>query len=215
MSEEIWIELLISLTTIASFAGVCIGAMLYKKLNYVGRYLFLYLIAAFITDLTSRYLHTVFNNTLILVPLFGFIELLIFSIIYRHMVFKNNYLFKPIITIFLILILVDIFTSNAFTPKEFQSYGRILDSIVIIFFSLFFYWKMLNNESNQNRNLLRLNTAIFLFFLFNCLWFVVTNFIVNIPYKTTLFLWYAILILTPLFYSFLTFYLWKNGRMLK
>ena len=214
MNENILLEVLVSLTTISSFIGVCVGLSLYKKIDRVRKYIFFYLVAAFIIDLLSRYLHIAFNNTLILIPVFGFIELLIFSMIYRSLLFKNNRLFKPIIGIILVIILVDILTCNAFNPKQFQSYGRTIDGFVIIILCLTFYWKILKG-SLQNTKEIGLNTGILLFFLLNSLWFLITNFLVSINYKVMFPVWLINIITIPIFYSFLTFHLWKNGKSQK
>ncbi len=209
-----WLEILISLTTVTSFVGICTGIKYYKKLNYINKHLFFYLFAAFIADLLSRFLHATYNNTLILIPVFGFIELFIFSMIYNRLIFKNNRLFVLIIGLILAIIIIDIFTCNAYSPEKFQSFGRVLDGFTILFLSLYFYRDTLKNL-NLNTKLIKLNTGVFLFFLLNSLWFLISNFLVKVNYKVMSYVWLINITTTPLFYSFLTFYIWKIGRSQK
>ncbi len=215
MSKNLWLEILLSITTFASLIGIIVGGRFFKKLDKCSKYVFFYLIAAFITDLISRILHITFFNTLILVPVFAFVELLIFSILYNQLAFKNNRFFKPIIGFLLILIFIDIITCDASKFERFQSYGRVLDGFSIIFFSLYFYWKMLNNGTYENNRILKLNAGVFLFFLLNSFWFLIANFLVNTPYNVIFTIWLINMITTPLFYTFLTFHLWQNGKTLK
>ncbi len=215
MTDNFWLEILLACPTVISFIGIIIGLLYFGRLNYINKCIFSYLIAAFIIDIASRYLQITYSNNLILVPIFGFIELLLFSMLYNELIFNKNRLFKPIIGLFLLFILIDIITSKASTPKYFQSFGRVLDGFSIVFFSLYFYWKILKEETSKEIKKIRLNTGIFLFFLLNSLWFLIANFLVNTPYNLVFSLWLINIIATPLFYSFLTFNLWQNGRPLK
>lgn len=212
MTNKFWLEILLALPAITSFFGIIIGGLILKKLDIIYKYILIYLIMAFTVDILSRFL---IKNNLIMVPIFGFIELVLFSILYNKLAFSDNRFFKPIISIFLILILIDIVTSNASNPEHFQSFGRVLDGFCIVFFSLYFYWKTLKGNALKGLKKIRLNTGIFLFFLLNSLWFLIANFLVNTPYKLVFSIWLINIIATPLFYSFLTFHLWQNGKHLK
>jgi hypothetical protein len=212
LANKFWLEILLALPAITSFIGIIIGGFVFKKLDTIYKYILIYLIMAFTVDLLSRFL---IQNNLIAVPVFGFIELLLFSMLYNELIFSKNLFFKPIIGFFLLFILIDIITSKASTPKHFQSFGRVLDGFSIVFFSLYFYWKVLKEGVLKHLKTLRLNTGIFLFFLLNSLWFLIANFLVNTPYKLVFSLWLINIIATPLFYSFLTFHVWQNGKHLK
>ncbi len=215
MTDKYWLEFLLALPAIASFTGIAICGCFFRRLNTTCKYIYFYLVISFIIDLLSRYLNIAYQNNLILVPVFGFIELLLFSKMYHQLAFKNNRFFKPIIGFLLILIVVDIINCDASNLKHFQSFGRVLDGFSIIFFSLYFYWKMLNNGTYENNGILRLNAGIFLFFLLNSFWFLIANFLVNTPYNVIFIIWLINIITTPLFYTFLTFHLWQNGKTLK
>lgn len=213
MNSKLWLEVLLALPALASFIGIIITSFILKKLTLTSKYIYLYLIIAFTTDMLSRYL-ALNDNNLILVPIFGFLELTLFAMIYKTILFKENRLFIYIIAICLLFILIDIFTCNPSNVQNFHSYGRVLDGFTITFLSLYFYWKIINTPYKHNK-LTQLNTAIFLFFLLNSIWFLTTNFLVNISYKIIFSLWIINIIAMTIFYSFLSFYLWKNGKTQK
>lgn len=216
MEIDLWFELLVSLPTAASFVGVFVGGLIFKGLENGYKWIYLYLIAAFLTDLLSRYVDAVFGNNLILVPIFGFIELLLFSIIYYKLLYKSHHrLFKPIIGFLLVIILFDVILCKSSDPENFNSYGRVLDGLTIIFLSLHFYWNTLKSKVDTNTNKLRLNGVILLFALVNSLWFLIANVLVNIEYKVVLSIWIINIIVTSFFYVFLTFQLWHNGKIQK
>lgn len=213
---NVWLEILLLLPTVTSIVGVIIGGILFNKLNDYCKYIYFYLVAAFITDIASRYLDVLINNNLILVSAFGFIELLIFSMIYYRLLSKkHHWLFKPIIAVLLLLIIIDIILVRPLDVESFNSYGRVLDGVTIILLSVYFYWKVLKKDVIVKVEVLRFNGVVLLFFLINTLLFLVTNFLVNTPYNLVFSILLINIIATPLFYVFLTFQLWHNGKIQK
>lgn len=216
MEINVWLELLLLLPTVTSFIGVIIGGIFFNKLNDYCKYIYFYLVAAFITDLASRYLDIIINNNLILVSAFGFIELLIFSMIYYKLLSKtHHWSFKPVIAVLLLLIIVDIIFVKPLDIQSFNSYGRVLDGLTIILLSLYFYWKVLKKDVIVKVEILRFNGVVLLFFLVNALLFLTTNFLVNTPYNVVFSILLINIIATPIFYIFLTFQLWLNGKIQK
>ena len=63
--------------------------------------------------------------------------------------------------------------------------------------------------------ILRFNGVVLLFFLVNTLLFLTTNFLVNTPYNVVFSILLINIIATPIFYIFLTFQLWLNGKIQK
>lgn len=216
LTVKFWLSVLTLFPPIISFLGIVVGIYIYKNLRTSSKYIFFYLIAAFSTYILSRYLENVMNNNLLLVPVFGFLELFFFSMIYHRFLFKKtNYLFLSIVGFLLLLIIIDIFTCNPFNPEKFQSYGRVIDSLTLVSISIYFYWKVLKNDIEKDRNKLLLNGFVLLFFLLNSVWFLVINFLVNTSSEVMFPIWLVNAIAMPLFYLYLIFYLWQSGKIQK
>ncbi|MEP0265342.1 hypothetical protein [Dokdonia sp.] len=213
---DFWLKILQHLPAITSFIGIIVGVFIYKKIDIGSKYLFFYLVIALIAYLLSRYIAIAFNNNLILIPIFGFIELLLFSMLYHRFLFKNsNRVFQLIIGVLLLLIIIDIATCNPFESEKFKSYGRVIDSVALVFISLYYYWKVLKNDVQKDGHILVFNGIVLLFFLLNSIWFLIVNFLVNTPNKIMFPIWLINAIAMPLFYLYLAYYIWHNGKIQK
>lgn len=203
-------EYLLYSIPLISFSACFIGVYFYQHLTGKSKLVLLYLFLCLIFDLIGRVMEFTHHNNLILVPIFGALELIVFSLIYHKFMLKWN---KPLIVVNAVALLVVLTDSALLDPFElssFHSVGRIVDGffILILCISCFYYFMI--DEASATRSIVWFNAITFLFFTINFLWFLVVNFLINAMGESIFYLWVINIIATPLFYLYLTFYLWKN-----
>jgi hypothetical protein len=202
----------ILLPTILS-VGLFFGIYYFRILGKLYKVLTFYLLSALLIDITGRVLGEVYGNNLILIPLFGFIELLIFSILYYHFMLLRKYKFILIIVgLALATILVETWKVRTVDPSNFQSYGRVLDAFVIILLSLLYYFNVIHYGKEGKTYNLGLNTVILIYFSLNLLIFLPLNFLLNESSELKIYFWLTNSILTFLFYAYIARSIWKNGK---
>ncbi len=201
------------LAPIAAFAGVFTAIIRRKQLRNEQQLLALYLLVALLTDLLSRLLGTMYGNNLILVPLFGLAELLLFTVFYyRYVLSKKHPFVVWLVAGCFLLICLDLFLSNWDQPTQFHAYGRVLSGLVIVLLSVLSLGYLLRNPQAYARNWLRLSAGILAYYAVDSLWFIAVNFLVNQHLNLVFSLWMVHALATPLFYVFLTYHLWQTGK---
>lgn len=204
------LEYLLYFIPFVCLVGCLIGAYYYRKLTGKSKLILLYLSFCLIFDLIGRVLVLTQHNNLILVPVFGFLELFLFSWIYHQYMLKRNRLLIALNLGALILILIDCTLENPFQLSSFHSIGRIIDGFFILILCLAYFYEIMVSETSSSRTKTSFNVVTFLFFTINSLWFLVVNFLITTLEGSIFYLWVINVIATPLFYLYLTVYLWKN-----
>lgn len=201
------------LTPLTAFGGVVSGLLYRHRLSGIGKLLALYLLVALGTDLLSRYLGTFHGNNLMLVPLFGVAELLSFAALYHFFLLPQKHLAIPAIAgLSAALVLFQAFRPAEFALSGFHAYGRVLTGMTIAGISVVHHYQVLRKPRLWHSGALSLSTGVLCFFIVNSMWFLAVNFTVNEAHTTVFVLWIFNAVLTPLFYLFLTYQLWQNGK---
>lgn len=193
--------------------GLYFSWRFWSILNETYKLITLYFGLCLAIDLLSRILAETNGNNLILIPLFGLFELILFAYLYL----KIFHLQKRVWPLYLVilagsLIVWDVVMVVQATTSEFQSYGRVIDGFILIILSTVYYLDQLTTDDAPQTDRIVLNGGILVFFSLNLLFFLPINFLVNVESIVKFYFWMANFALTVVFYSFLIFRLWKYGR---
>lgn len=195
--------------------GIIIGCYHYKYLKREYKFLLLYLLICFLTDVSSRIVGEITKNNLIFIVLFSFFELIFFTTFYQVCFFKRKVRSVIIVSsIFGIYIIWEIFSLWNIPPAEFQTYSKTLSSFLIIFMAINYLLEKIEHKEKNNR-VIMLNSVIIIFFSLHLIFFLPINFLINVPSFIKFYFWTTNFLLTLIFYAFLIREIWKNGSIQK
>ena len=207
---------LASLPRIILIASLITGLFLYKKLDNLHKSILVYLFLMFSVDIVCRIIEKYNHTNIIMLPIFSLVELLYFMHLYnRYLLKKPSKILIGLGSIGIIYICVEFlqyFVFNTLNIKQFQPYSKIVDNFIIIVMALVFYYQKINSFNETKWSNFKLNTAILIYFTINAIVFLPFNFIINENIGVRFYIWTINVIIILLFYSYLTFLVWKNGR---
>ncbi|TRW27272.1 hypothetical protein FMM05_01135 [Flavobacterium zepuense] len=209
------VSLATALVPILLFVGIAAGAYRFKSLKKQYRFLLLYLGICFLTDISSRIFGEIYNNNLVFIVIFSLLELLFFTVFYQVCLFKKKDMPSIILTIAATLYISwEVYILANATPKEFQSYAKVICSFIIIMMSITLFFEKIDSEQQDN-SILKLNSAFVIYFSLNLILFLPINFLINVASMVKYYFWFANFLLTLLFYAFLSREIWRNGSTRK
>ena len=213
MSSRDLLIVLFYLSPIILLAGIILNVRRFKLISGWAKLLFIYLVTALITDLTGRVLAHYSGSNLLLVPLYGFVELLIIGILYKKYMLKAGAWLTYVLVIMLLLILADGYQVASVGRADFQSYGRVIDYACIMALCLYYFFQTMA-AGTFNKDKLILNSAILIYAIIDLLIFLPINFLINLrsDEDLRLIIWFIHFMLTISFYVLLIYMIWKNGR---
>ncbi|KGO80269.1 hypothetical protein Q763_11480 [Flavobacterium beibuense F44-8] len=191
--------------------SIVIGLFYYKFIKSEMRFLLLYLLMCLFIDVASRIAGEYYNNNLIFIVIFGFLELLFFTLYYQIYFFKRivwSYALSS--SIGLVYIAWEIISLWNVSPSEFQTYSRVISAFFTITMAISYLFEKIENKEKQN-NLIKLNSVFIIFFSLHLIFFLPLNFLINVPSKIKFYFWFINLLLTLTFYVYLGIEIWKNG----
>ncbi|TPN81742.1 hypothetical protein [Aquimarina algicola] len=207
------LEIALYLSPVTLIFGIGIGLYYYRHITSVYKLLIVYFVFGLLTDLISRLLDALYGNNLLIIPIYGLIELIIFSwMYYRYLLKDKRYILFPLMIISFVIIVMDIIHVAGQSPEQFQSYGMVIGDISIIIYTFLFYGNVLNEKEQKAHVYMSLNATLLLFFSVNLLLYLPINLLVNINSEVKFYFWAINLVITIMFYSFLIYLIWKNGR---
>lgn len=219
MDYDLLWNLISAISPILLLIGIIVGL---KYINYLApswRLILAYLVVCLVVDLLYRYLgfysHSKYN--LFMIPIFGFLELSIFSVLYYKYIFQNKSksLLIFIVTILLLILYEVISTLKSSHKESFHSYGKVVADASIVFFCLIYYWRVVKGQIPINSEYNFLNSVVFVYYSVNLLLYLPVNFLVNAKLTLVIFFWVVNLISMVLFYLILIYLIWQNGKTLK
>lgn len=180
----------------------------------VFRVICLFVIVAFTVEVLSTILWYNQKNNLFLLHIYTPIELLIISIFYYN-IFKR-YVKKWIIPLLCCLFIICSIFDSLFIHgiSNFNIYARSIESIIIISYSLFFFYKKLgesNIKSTLSFPLDLINSAFLIYFSISFFLFLFSNYI-NDETLATYIAWGIHAIALWLLYTTIGIALWKAGK---
>lgn len=214
MSFLALLEVLTYISPLLLILGILIGCANFNSLNGVHKMLLLYFLFSLSIDIVSRILGAYNDYNLILIPLLGFLELLVFSIIYwKYLLKDRSAISLTVIVVGLAFMIGEIWLVKSLQSAQFQSYSKAVGSFVIIVLCIKYIVQELNKEGEFDKVNLKLNNMVLLFFSINLVIFLPLNFLVNEQSILKFYFWMANLVLTLSFYALLIRSVWKNGKM--
>jgi len=199
------------LSPLVLLIGIIIGFLSYKKLSIVSKGLVWYFVMLLAVDILSRILY-LFNNNLIVLLIYSLLEMLMFSYFYFKYLYKSRQrLLLIAIALATAYIIWELLAFNL-DFKQFQSYSKVVDNFIIISLALAYFHEKINRFRESKWDNFQLNTVILIFFSVNLILFLPINFLINESLGIKVYFWQGILITTVLFYLYLTWSIWKNGR---
>lgn len=198
--------------------GVLVGIyfLFQSKLNEVFQLLLIYFEISLVFNVSMELAGNYFGNNLILIPLFGFSELLFYTYFFSKSIFSKNKRSRNITLILggigLGYIIFEIINSDPTKPENFQTYARVVDALLVVTYSMIYLYNSLSNDDRLERNIFALVSGLLVYFSLNVILLLPINFMINEASVIKFYFWFAYTILIILFYIFITYILWKSGK---
>jgi hypothetical protein len=207
-------DLLTYTSPIVLIIGSSCGIYLLGSIDAKSKRILTYLLVSLGADVVSRIVLANSGNNLIVLPIYSVFELLIIASLYYHLGIKKALLI-PLVALGAIYIIGEIIYIDSSNVKTFQSYAKIVSSFVIVLLALQFFIEKLKSENEISQSTRRLNSAILAYFALNLILLLPINLLINQIASSIIYIWYAYLGATVLFYSYLSVFIWKNGKTQK
>ncbi len=211
-----FIDYLTYLSPAALLLGISLGLWLFRRLDDAHKIVTLYLVISLMTDLLMRLFAYLYNNNLVLILIFSLIELLLFAVLYFRLLLEKRY---PVLLILVIIgalfIGWELLNLKFFSIPQFQSYSKVVDTLLVVLLSITFFFECLRKEKSARWHFFRLNAVILGFFSLSLIFFLPINFLINEKSDFKYYFWIGLPIATIAFYLFLTREIWKNGTTRK
>lgn len=201
---------------IVVLVGVGVGIYYFKKLDILRKIVTFYLLAMFSVDILSRIIGRIYENNLFFIPIWGFLELFIFSLVYYFLGIKETSGKK-------ISLIITIFSAFLFTLweinkvcnapiEEFQSYSKVISTLLIVLLSIGFFLENILKKKNISSDIFLLNSGILIYYSLTLIIFLPIDFLIQDNTGLKFYFWFANLIFMLVFYIFLILSIWKNGK---
>lgn len=192
--------------------GIVLGFKYYKSLDAVNRLLLFYIIVSLAFDLLSRIIGEINGNNLILWPLLGLMELLIFSKLYLKLIQGKKRVLTLLAAIGAVYMLAEIAFIDSGNQTSFQPYSKVVASFLIVLMVCIYFLQQIKQEQKIVKPHLYLNFAILIFFALNLVLLVPLNFLINQASDLTFYVLFIYMIVNLIFYTYLIYFIWKNGK---
>lgn len=147
-------------------------------------------------------------------PIFSLVELSLFITFFYSFIKTKKALFATVL-LGILYILSEIIYIDTYDVKAFQSYSKIASSFLIVFIVLYkITWQIIKDKIVAQKEQY-VNYAILLNFALNLLLLLPINLLVNSSSALVTSIWIAYLVITVLFYLYLSYTIWKNGKSRK
>lgn len=163
--------------------------------------------------MTGRIFEYLYGNNLFILLIYSLIEVIIFTYFYFKFIFKRKHYLALIFSIIGIVYICWEIVKFENNIIDFQPYSKVVDNAVIIYLSLTFLYEKVIEFKQFKFQELYLQLAILIFFTINSIIFLPLNFILN--QAVGKYFWQIILVITVIFYSYLTYSIWQNVRQNK
>ena len=104
---------------------------------------------------------------------------------------------------------------NANNVELFQPYAKALTPLLIVIMALVYFFELIRDEEKLYKgeaHYLSLNSIILCFFALEFLFLLPINFLINEGSYLAVYVLMAHVLVLVLFYSYLTYFIWKPGR---
>lgn len=158
-----------------------------------------YLTSCLLFYFLGEFLGRNYQSNLILIPVFGIVELGWFSFIYRTITANKYYYLLPIPAI--ICLVYELNTVNFHLPAQVESYTRFVANLSLLLLALLYCFTLLQQGwKNYHPSYFLLNAALFLYASFSCLYYLPLNLLINGQSESKFLFWLVNTLITLLFY---------------
>lgn len=129
-----------------------IGVYYYKKIKIPYRILVFLLIVTFIVELIAEFAALIFRNNLVVYHFFSPIEYTLLALLFKSLI-KNNKIRLFInfsILIYIPFTLINSFFIQQFFNEKINSHAILVESILVVYFSLVYLKQLLTSEINYS-----------------------------------------------------------------
>lgn len=205
------------ISPIALTAGV-IGAVLHwSKLSTIHKFIFIFICTSLVIDIISRYAMKWFNldSNLSIFSIYVFVEYFFLGVLYNHFFPTKKSKLLLYTTLFGggIIVLLLFSKLAPVVLSKFQFYEGLVANFFGLFFGLFFIYKLLVDDLNATSQIKSLNSMIIMYAGIQFFMALTINFMVNMKVELVTTFWLIRLLAITIFYSKLSYTLWKPGKM--
>lgn len=173
------------------------------KIAFIG-YLITSLFFIYLGELLGRKL----GNNLILIPIFGLLELGWFAYIYYAHTKNIAFLYSTVPV--LILLIYELSTTDFQALQQFQSYTRSMASLSLFLVTLYYSYYLIKNKwQTYSTSFFLFHAIVLVYFTYSCLYYLPLQVLITGNPENVLFFWLANSVITLLFYLLTTIVLCK------
>lgn len=202
------------LSPITLVIGCALGAARYVKSSATGKLIFWYLASMLCIDVVARYWADSASYNLFMLSVAGLTDLFFFSWLYvRHfrVSFRKVLLTTSALTAVAIIVATVLYDTHKMIA-EFQSYDKVACDSVIFLYAVVSMFDLLKGKGELQREIVRINLAVLLYFSLDMLISLTINFLVNAGVNFVIFFWLLRLTLLLTLYIILIYTLWQTGK---
>ena len=167
-----------------------------------------YIVLCGIAEIVNLYGAYAGIQTLLLIPIFSFIEFILFWKYFRKFIYKrilnNLFYFSLLFSIIDFLIIVYYPTESMFI------FSRVFNSLLFTGLSIY-----LLNKVELDLKIITINLCILSYFAITFIYFLTINFLINVRENTIFLIWILYSVVCVLFHIFLFVSSWKFGKIQK
>lgn len=210
------IDTLLTGVELSAWIALLVGVFRYKHLDKLQRWIFYYISAMAILNGVSHFSGYLFNYaSLYLIPISGLVTLYIFQKIYSSFLLDRtkpiNRFSPPVLS--LLIGLYFLYSFNVEDPAQFHTPTVVSSYSLIVAFCLRYCWETLTESGGLNKDLFSFNIIVLSYFFISTIFFTTSNFLVNEALYLVAPFWMVYGVSTLLFYSYLTYCIWKKKPM--
>jgi len=209
-------QILTYLSNLILFAGFILSVIKWGESKPISKSLTVYIAILLGSAVLMYVVARIFSDNIIVLYIYSFSELAFMLYFFkRHMFLKKQLLLTILGIAGLLYILAEmllVFVFKGLVIKEFQPYAKVVDNFVIVLMTLAYLHEKMSRYGESVWGSFRLNMVFLVFFTLNTILFLPFNFMVNAAGNVKFYFWTGHIILLILFYLYLTFEIWSNGR---
>ena len=209
-------QILTYLSNMILFAGFVLSLIKWSESKPIYKSLTVYIAILLGSAVLMYVIARIFSDNIIVLYIYSFSELAFMLYFFkRHMFLKKQLLLTILGIAGLLYILAEmllVFVFKGLVIKEFQPYAKVVDNFVIVLMTLAYLHEKMSRYGESVWGSFRLNMVFLVFFTLNTILFLPFNFMVNAAGNVKFYFWTGHIILLILFYLYLTFEIWSNGR---
>ncbi len=162
--------------------------------------------------MASRILGELQSNNLILFSFLSFFEVLVFSYIYWEKL-KNARWLQVLTAAGLMYLIFEAIALDQTELASYQTYARNVSSLLIVLMTLNYIFSELRAGSTLQGD--TLHFVLLFYYSLEFMLLIPFNYLINVSTTSIMYIWTARVILIFIFYVYLTYYLWSDGKTQK